>query len=379
MKRRVLGMLLIMMLAVSSLGGCKKNVGTPEDNAVSETEEDAVEEETGYLFGYSGIETSNPYFETLELSIRKELESRGHRLMSRDPKADAQLQNQQIQELIDEGVKAVFLSPVDSELISEGLEALDEAGVPVINIDTQVKESDLIEAFDEGVKAVFLSPVDSELISEGLEALDEAGVPVINIDTQVKESDLIEAFIGSDNKKAGFVCGEDLKKRLPNGGKVLLLECAARNSVNQRITGFEEAIANAGFEVLNRTDVSGEKEVAKTAMAQLLAEYSEIDAIMCGNDPIAIALGALEAIEEAGRSEILIYGVDGSPEVKAKLAENNLLLVGTGAQSPINIGKKAVETALAIMNGENYEKEVMEDTFLITRDNVELYGTDGWQ
>ena len=71
--------------------------------------------------------------------------------------------------------------------------------------------------------------------------------------------------------------------------------------------------------------------------------------------------------------------MDGSPEVKAKLAENNLLLVGTGAQSPINIGKKAVETALAIMNGENYEKEVMEDTFLITRDNVELYGTDGWQ
>ena len=31
------------------------------------------------------------------------------------------------------------------------------------------------------------------------------------------------------------------------------------------------------------------------------------------------------------------------------------------------------------MNGESYEKEVMEDTFLITRDNVELYGTDGWQ
>lgn len=330
MKKRVLGIFLLTLLAVSSLGGCKKNVGTPEDNAVSETEEDATEEEAGYLFGYSGIETSNPYFETLELSIRKELESQGHRLMSRDPKADAQLQNQQIQELIDEGVKAVFLSPVDSELISEGLEALDEAGVPVINIDTQVKASDLTET-----------------------------------------------FIGSDNKNAGYVCGEDLRKRLPNGGKVLLLECATRNSVNQRITGFEEAIANAGFEVLNRTDVNGEKEAAKTAMAQLLAEYSEIDAVMCGNDPIA--LGALEAIEEADRKGILIYGVDGSPEVKAKLAENNLSLVGTGAQSPINIGKKAVETALAIMNGESYEKEVMEDTFLITRDNVELYGTDGWQ
>ena len=88
MKKRVLGIFLITLLAVSSLGGCKKNVGTPEDNAVSETEEDATEEEAGYLFGYSGIETSNPYFETLELSIRKELESQGHRLMSRDPLSD---------------------------------------------------------------------------------------------------------------------------------------------------------------------------------------------------------------------------------------------------------------------------------------------------
>ena len=333
MKRRILSVLLIAALAMTLLGGCKKNVGTPEDNAVTETEEDTEEKETeeeGILFGYCGMDAENPYFKTLELSIRTELEEKGHRLMIRNPGMDAVLQNQQIQELIDEGVEAVFLSPVDSEQITEGLEALEEAEIPVINVDTQVKESQLTDA-----------------------------------------------FIGSDNKNAGYVCGEDLKKRTPNGGKVIILECASRNSVNQRITGFEEAIANAGFEVLDRFDVNGEREKAKEAMKQFLKEYPEIDAVMCGNDPIA--LGALEAIEDAGSNEILIYGVDGSPEVKKKLAENNLSLVGTGAQSPINIGKEAVKVALAVLNGEKFEKEIYEETFLITRDNVELYGTDGWQ
>lgn len=333
MRKKALKILLTVMLVTAVVTGCKKSVGTPEDNAVTETDEDtesAEEEDGGYLFGYSGIDTDNPYFETLKLSIQKELEKDGHRLMVRDPGADAALQNQQIQELIDEGVKAVFLSPVDSEQITEGLEALDEAGIPVINVDTQVKESGLINA-----------------------------------------------FVGSDNENAGYVCGEDLKKRSPDGGKIIILEYSSRNSVNQRITGFEEAIANAGFEVLNRADVDGDRELAKETMKKFLAEYPEIDAVMCGNDPTA--LGALEAVEEADRSGILIYGVDGSPAVKQKLAENNQTLIGTGAQSPINIGKKAVETALAVLSGESYETEIYEKTFLITRDNVELYGTDGWQ
>ena len=47
----------------------------------------------------------------------------------------------------------------------------------------------------------FLAPVDWEAIKPALEALDEADIPVINVDTQVKDTDLTAAYIGSDNKK----------------------------------------------------------------------------------------------------------------------------------------------------------------------------------
>lgn len=312
------------------LAGCKKSVGTPEDNAIVEEEPGEEEEDTGYVFGYSCIDMDNPYFDTLRRSLENTLGENEYRLISKNPGSDAQVQAAQLQELMDEGVDAVFLCPVDWEAVTPALEALQEAGIPVINIDTQVKEESLTKA-----------------------------------------------YIGSDNRNAGYVCGEDLKKRCPGGGKILLLECPSINSINERITGFEQAIANAGFEVLDRADVNGEKEKAKEAMGEFLEKYPKIDGVMCGNDQVA--LGALEAVKESGRQGIRIYGVDGSPDVKQEIAKPDSPMTATGAQSPIRIGKAAAETGIAILDGEKFETTTYEDTFLIDKGNVEMYGTDGWQ
>ena len=330
MKQKIFRMFFPALLACFMLAGCKKSVGTPEDNAIVEEEPGEEEEDTGYVFGYSCIDMDNPYFDTLRRSLENTLGENEYRLISKNPGSDAQVQAAQLQELMDEGVDAVFLCPVDWEAVTPALEALQEAGIPVINIDTQVKEESLTKA-----------------------------------------------YIGSDNRNAGYVCGEDLKKRCPDGGKILLLESPSMNSINERITGFEQAIANAGFEVLDRADVNGEKEKAKEAMGEFLEKYPKIDGVMCGNDQVA--LGALEAVKESGRQGIRIYGVDGSPDVKQEIAKPDSPMTATGAQSPIRIGKAAAETGIAILDGEKFETTTYEDTFLIDKGNVEMYGTDGWQ
>lgn len=344
MKRKMLHIFWVAILAGAVATGCKQNVGTEEDNAVVVEDEGTEEDntvfpededteqeitETGYVFGYSTIDMDNPYFETLGLAIENALDDAG-RMIIKDADTDVQTQAQQIEELIEEGVDAVFLCPVDW---------------------TEITPS--------------------------LEALEEAGIPVINIDTQVKETDFITSFIGSDNTNAGTVCGEDLIERCPDGGKVLIMECSDWNSIIERINGFEKKISGNGFEVLARADGRGERETAKELMAQYLKEYSEIDAVMCGND--TMALGVAEAIEEAGRTEILVYGVDGSPEVKAEIADADSPIVGTGAQSPIGVAKDAVSIALAILEGEEYNTSIIEPTFFIDEENISLYGIDGWQ
>ena len=331
MKKRVLLLFLTAACAAALLSGCKKNVGTPEDNAVAEEpEEEENEEESGRLFGYSCIDLSNPFFETLGESIQTSLEEQGDRLMTKDPEADSDTQISQIQEMIDAGVDAVFLCPVDWEEITPALEALDEADIPVINLDTEVKEMDYIDA-----------------------------------------------FVGSDNRNAGYVCGQDLLENKPDGGMIVIVESSSVNSVNERITGFEEAIANGGFEVIQRIDAGGDVSVVKPALTELLQSGEQIDAIMCGNDQMAEQV--LAALDEAGNTDPLVYSVDGSPATKTALTDPDSPMQGVGAQSPINMGITAVKVASAVLEGGAFSRENYEETFFIGRDNVEMYGTDGWQ
>lgn len=336
MKKKALIVFAALLIGILALYGCKKAVGTPEDNAASSEEEpgieEAEEEDTGYKFGFSAIDMENPYFITLESAIKEVLDKDGYTLITKNPGSDPSLQNQQIMEMIDEGIDAIFICPVN-----------------------------WVE------------------ITEALEALKEAGVKIINVDTQVKEMEYVDAYIGSDNENAGYICGEDLLEKCPDGGKILILECPTQNSINERITGFEKAISSAevGFEIVDRADTNGEFQKALEITQEMLKEHKDIDVIMCGNDQIAV--GATTAVNLAGMRDVIIYGVDGSPDIKKELVKPDTQIAGTAAQSPIGIGKEAAKTGILILDGDEYEKEIYEEVFMINSDNVKMYGADGWQ
>ena len=200
---------------------------------------------------------------------------------------------------------------------------------------------------------------------------------MINLDVRVDGQDLTDAFIGSDDENAGKVCGENLTERKPDGGKLVIVESPQNAAVNARITGFEEKVRNKGFEVVRRIDAGGTETGVQAEMAAVLEEDPQIDAVMCGDD--RMALEVLRALGDAGRSDVLVYSVGGSPEIKSAMADPESPMAGIGAQSPINMGKTAVKTAAALLDGGAYEKDVSVETFFINRDNLEMYGTDGWQ
>lgn len=323
----ILSSLFVVCIALS---GCKKNVGTPEDNAIVVEDDEEEVERDGYLFGYSSVNLEDPYFQAVKKSLEVAVQKEDAELLVMDAQSDAGLQNQQIQELIDARVDAVFLTPVDSEQITEGLKLLEEANIAVINIDIKVKETGLTDA-----------------------------------------------YVSSDNRNAGYFCGEDLLTQCPDGGKILIIENPSVSSLNERITGFERAITGEGFSVLSRVQVQGGREDAKEKMKELLETYPSIDAVMCANDQVA--LGVLDAAKDAGRTGILVYSVDGSPQIKAEIAKEDSLMRGAGALSPIKIGQNATDICMSILEGKEYKSEVQIETVFISKENVELYGTNGWQ
>ena len=351
MKKKVLSVFLCTAMAVSMLVGCGGQDVPAEapaeaapaegeaadaateaaENAVADAEAAVGERpEGGYKFGYTCMDGSNPFFVILEQTIREEVEANGDTLVSFDPANDVTRQISGIEDLISQGIDAMFLNPAEAEGILPALDMLKEAGIPIIGFDTEVADM-------------------SYLVS----------------------------YAGSDNYNAGYVCGEDLAKKCPEGGDILVLDSPTMNSVVDRTNGFLDAIEGKGFEIVAQQDAKGNLEEAMGIAEDLLQAHGDVVAIFGGNDPTA--LGALAAANAAGLTDCKIYGVDGSPDIKAELASGESLIEGTGAQSPISIAKKSVEIMYQYMSGESVDERYPVETFLITADNVADFGTDGWQ
>lgn len=281
------------------------------------------------VFGATCMTMNNPYFQVLDTQIQALLDLNGDVLLTRDAAMDQERQNQEIQELVDAGVCAIFMTPVEWDTSKEGVQIAANAGVPVIVVDAPIQDSGL------------------------------AACSVL-----------------SDNYQAGVLCAQHLLS-VRDSAKILLLEHITARSGADRIQGFKDTIAgHEGFEILGSGESDGQIENAMPVMEQLLEQYPDADVLMALNDPTAF--GGLAAIQGAGLSNrFLVYSVDGSPEGKAMVSSG--FLTATCAQFPSRVAEEAVKQAYAAINGGCECKEVIVAVELLTKENVEQYGLDGWQ
>ena len=86
-------------------------------------------------------------------------------------------------------------------------------------------------------------------------------------------------------------------------------------------------------------DTNGEFEKALEAAKRIFQEHPDVTAVMCGNDQLAV--GAKTAANLAGLSDVIIYGVDGSPDIKKELKKSGNQIAGTAAQVADQYGKNS--------------------------------------
>lgn len=67
----------------------------------------------------------------------------------------------------------------------------------------------------------------------------------------------VTSYVGSDNYNAGKVCGEDLVKKCPKGGDIIVLDSPTMNSIVDRTKGFTDAIKGKGFNIVAQQDAKG--------------------------------------------------------------------------------------------------------------------------
>lgn len=288
-----------------------------------------LDSDTPLKFGATYMTMNNPYFTALNDSIKEVVEANGDILITRDPAQNQERQNAQIQEMIEEGVVAIFANPVDWEKITPALQACQEAGVAVINVDTDVKEQEYVAS-----------------------------------------------VIQSDNYQAGVQCAKDMMSKM-DSARIVVMNHYNIKSTTLRVQGFLDTIeSHPQYQVVKEVKTTSELEVAMKKMKQILKTDLEFDVVLGGNDPTA--LGALAALQlNHVKNRVLIYGIDGSPDAKTMIQQG--YLEGTSAQRPIEIGRTAAETAYAYLRGEQIDKNITVDVTLITRDNLSEFDMDGWQ
>ncbi len=281
------------------------------------------------IFGATYMTRNNPYFDVLNDAIAEVVEGNGDILISRDPCQDQEKQNEQILELIDEGIEILFLNPVDWEAVRPALIACQEAGVVVINVDTVVKDREYVTS-----------------------------------------------IIETDNYQAGVQCAEDMMRRVDEA-KIVIINSPAQTSIVDRMAGFTDTIAgNDNYKVVYVGNSQGEFEISAQVMWEVLQQGVEFNVVLGGNDPTA--LGALATLQQYRREgKVLIYGIDGSPDFKGMLQLG--YVAGTSAQSPETIGRVSAELAYDYLAGEEIPEYISIEPYMITEENLDQFEINEWQ
>jgi ribose transport system substrate-binding protein len=229
--------------------------------------------------------------------------------------------------------------------------------------------ADLIKRGD--IDGLVIAPFDSNRLAPVVEKAVAAGIPTIAMDTPVN-SDRLLTFVVFDNFKAGQAMGEWVVQRLGRPGRVLILDGPSdqQNAVDRR-NGFFAGLQTGTIDVLDARSADWEIEPARKITTGWLAEYANIDAILAANDNMA--LGAAQAVAEAGRRGIIITGFDATDAGLAAIQAGQVS--ATIDQAPGKQARLAVQLLVRhLEKGEKFPPTIfLSDIPLVTQENVGDY------
>lgn len=239
------------------------------------------------------------------------------------------------------------------------------------NNDAATQLSQVETMIADGVDAIILNPQDADACSACVDAADEAGIPIIGVNTMVN-NDKLTAYVGSQDVSAG----EDIMKYMidymeKDAFNIVVIEGPMGQSAQlQRMEGIENVLKDyPDIQILAKNTANWSRSEAMTLMETWITTYGDdIDAVVSENDEMA--LGAREAIE-AQNMDIPCIGIDGITDAVAAVESGKM--IASDFQNAEGQITGALETAVKCVNNEDYEKELWIPFEMITPDNYKDY------
>jgi len=193
------------------------------------------------------------------------------------------------------------------------------------NQDTNAQIDQMNEVIAKKPAAIILLPNDAAALTPSVEKANAAGIPVLVTNRDIAGGKT--AQVHSDERQAGRLQGEYMAKHLKQGAKIVyFLGDSAQASARERWAGFKEACLDKRPDItlLASTYAAWNKTEAMKSMTLWLSIFPQIDAVVAGNDDMA--LGGIAAMKGAGRfnSDILVSGVDANDEALKAVAAGEM-------------------------------------------------------
>ena len=347
-----------MILSMTACGGSKPaettaaatEAATTEAAKEAETTAAEVKEAAGGDFSDKKVGISIYKFDDnfmtlyrteLERYLTEDLGFKKENITIQDGKGDQAEQTNQIQNFIASGVDVMILNLVQASSAPQVTDMCKDAGIPVVYIN---REPDTAE--------------EERWASDGISA----------------------TYVGADARQSGTYQGEEIVETSNKGdingdGKVsyIMVQGDPENVDAQYRTEFSvKALTDAGLEVEELLLQRGDWDQAKgqQIVQDALTQFGDkIEVVFCNND--AMALGALQAIDAAGRKvneDIYLVGVDALTEAVQDITEGKM--TGTVFNDYMGQAKTAADMAVKFLNGETVDSVNMVDYVKVTPDNA---------
>jgi len=244
-----------------------------------------------------------------------------------------------------------------------------------------VQQTPIVDAMiARRVDALIIAATDKQAMIEPLQRANDAGIPVISVDTFIGDGDYENgpitfplSYIGSDNVQGGMIGCQALLDAAGGAGKFYIQNVnPGISTTDQREQGCREAIQAGGSQAM-LVGVDYNNDSAATSAQQtsaLLQRTPDLSGIFGAN--LFSAEGAAQAVKNANLSgTVKIANFDAPVQAIEDLRAGAVDLVI--AQKPADMGTTGIDYALQAISGDTsqIQKRVPTGYVVITRDNVD--------
>ena len=256
----------------------------------------------------------------------------------------------------------------------------DELGVEFVMTDAQndvVKQQDQVKAMlQQGVDAMIVVAADSSAMEPVTAAVTAADIPLVyvNVNPFGDATELPDGvyYVGSDETEAGRMNGTlACEAAGGKGGVAILMGGLVYEASYKRTDGIKEIVAKyPDMKVLAEETAEWQRDKAIDVTNNWLTAFGdELKVVAANNDEMA--LGAIEALKAAGRTDVVVTGVDAIPDACESIQKGELL--GTVYQDSVGQGGGAMEIAVKAVKGETVEDFTWVPYIPVDAENVAEY------